>query len=68
LVPVLFPHPVGLERLAGGPLIVHKYYKPVASRPRADALYAHVVCFPCHRGVAEASDDELRAALAALMH
>jgi dTDP-4-amino-4,6-dideoxygalactose transaminase len=67
LVPVLFPHPVGLDRLAGGALIVHKYYKPVASRPRADALYAHVVCFPCHRGVAEASDDELRAALLDLM-
>ncbi|HKH45170.1 MAG TPA: DegT/DnrJ/EryC1/StrS family aminotransferase [Thermoanaerobaculia bacterium] len=66
LVPVLFSRPVGLERLAGGPLVVHKYYKPVASRPQADALYAHVVCFPCHEGVAQVSDDELRAALAAL--
>ncbi|HEX7184330.1 MAG TPA: DegT/DnrJ/EryC1/StrS family aminotransferase [Thermoanaerobaculia bacterium] len=67
LVPILFPKPVGLERLSGGPLVVHKYYRPVESRPRADALYDHVVCFPCHSGVAQASDDELHAALAALM-
>lgn len=66
LVPILFPHPVGLERLSGGPVVVHKYYRPVASRPRADSLYARVVCFPCHGGVAQVSDDELRAALAAL--
>jgi dTDP-4-amino-4,6-dideoxygalactose transaminase len=67
LVPILFPHPVGLDRLSGGPLVVHKYYRPVVSRPQADALYARVVCFPCHGGVAQVPDDELRAALAALM-
>lgn len=67
LVPILFPHPVGLERLSGGPLVAHKYYRPVAVKPRADALYAHVVCFPCHRDVAPVPDDELRAALANLM-
>ena len=66
LVAVLFPRPVGLERLSGGPLVVHKYYRPVASRPRADALYAHVVCFPCHGGVAQVPDDELLTALSAL--
>lgn len=63
LVPILFPHPVGLERLSGGPMVVHKYYRPVMSRPRADALYARVVCFPCHGGVAQVPDEELRAAL-----
>lgn len=68
LVPILFPHPVGLERLSGGPLVVHKYYKPLLSRTRADALYAHLVCFPCHGGVAQVSDEELRAHLAALAH
>ncbi|HEY0558360.1 MAG TPA: DegT/DnrJ/EryC1/StrS family aminotransferase [Thermoanaerobaculia bacterium] len=68
LVPILFPQPVGLDRLAGGPVVVHKYYRPVASRPRADALYAHVVCFPCHGGVAQVTDDELHTALAALMY
>jgi dTDP-4-amino-4,6-dideoxygalactose transaminase len=68
LVPILFPYPVGSERLSGGPLVVHKYYKPAASRPQADALYARVVCFPCHSGVAQVTDDELRAALTALMH
>jgi dTDP-4-amino-4,6-dideoxygalactose transaminase len=67
LVPVLFPHPVGLDRLSGGPLIIHKYYRPMASRPRADALYAHIVCFPCHAGVAQIADDELRAFLATLI-
>ena len=66
LVPVLFPRPVGLDRLSGGPLVVHKYYRPVASRPQADALYARVVCFPCHGGVAAVPDGELRAALAGL--
>jgi dTDP-4-amino-4,6-dideoxygalactose transaminase len=68
LVPILFPQPVGLERLSGGPLVVHKYYKPVASRPQADELYSRVVCFPCHKDVAKVPDDELRRALAALMH
>jgi len=68
LVPILFPHPVGVERLSGGPLVVHKYYSPVASRPQADALYAHVVCFPCHQGVAEVADEEVRAVMAALMN
>lgn len=68
LVPILFPHPVGLEQLSGGPLVVHKYYRPVASRPQADALYARVVCFPCHAGVAAVPDGELRAALANLIH
>lgn len=67
LVPILFPKPVGVDGLSGGPLVVHKYYRPVASRPRADALYSHVVCFPCHSGVAQVTDDELRAALVALM-
>jgi dTDP-4-amino-4,6-dideoxygalactose transaminase len=67
LVPILFPHPEGLERLSGSPVVVHKYYRPVASRTRADALYARVVCFPCHGGVAQVPDGELRAALAALM-
>jgi dTDP-4-amino-4,6-dideoxygalactose transaminase len=67
LVPILFPRPVGLERLTGLPLVVHKYYRPMASRPRADALYSHVVCFPCHGGVAEIPDGELRTTLAALM-
>jgi dTDP-4-amino-4,6-dideoxygalactose transaminase len=67
LVPILFPQPVGVDRLSGGPLVVHKYYRPVASRPRADELYSHVVCFPCHGGVAQVTDDELHAALVALM-
>jgi dTDP-4-amino-4,6-dideoxygalactose transaminase len=68
LVPVLFPRPVEIDRLSGGPLVVHKYYRPVESRPRADALYAHVVCFPCHGDVAEVTDGELHAAVAALAH
>lgn len=67
LAPVLFPHPVGRDQLSGGPVVVHKYYKPIASRPQADSLYDHLVCFPCHPGVAELSDDDLGAALAALM-
>ena len=67
LVPILFPKPVGVDRLSGGPLVVHKYYRPVASKPRADTIYSHVVCFPCHSGVAQVTDDELHAALVALM-
>lgn len=67
LAPILFPHPVRPERLSGGPLVVHKYYRPIAPRPRADAIYARIVCFPCHGGVAQVPDDELRAALMALL-
>jgi dTDP-4-amino-4,6-dideoxygalactose transaminase len=65
LVPILFPRPVGPERLSGGPLVVHKYYRPIASRFRADALFARVVCLPCHGEVAQVTDDELRECLAA---
>lgn len=67
LVPVLFPHPVGSDRLAGGPLVLHKYYRPVAFRPRADEIYSRVVCFPCHGGVAAITDDGLRMVLASLL-
>jgi hypothetical protein len=66
LVPILFPRPVGVERLPGGPLVLHKYYAPLRPRPRADTLYARLACFPCHPGVAGVADDELRAAMAAL--
>jgi dTDP-4-amino-4,6-dideoxygalactose transaminase len=67
LVPILFPRPVEPARLSGGPLVLHKYYRPVVSRPRADTLYAHIVCFPCHGDVAQIPDGELRAALVALI-
>ena len=67
LVPILFPQPVGLERLSGGPLILHKYYRPLAPRPRADRLYARIVCFPCHGSLSSIKDDELIAAMAALL-
>jgi hypothetical protein len=67
LVPILFSQPVAPGRLLGGPIAVHKYYRPLTSRPRSDSLYAHVVCFPCHNGVAEVPDSKLRAALSALV-
>lgn len=66
LAPVVFPRPVPLERLAGLPVVLHKYYRPVAPRPRADALYARVVCLPCHPGMASLSDAELCRILASL--
>jgi dTDP-4-amino-4,6-dideoxygalactose transaminase len=68
LAPILFPRPVPPERLSGGPLVLHKYYRPLRPRTRADALYARLVCFPCHPGVAAVADEELRAAMAALAH
>jgi dTDP-4-amino-4,6-dideoxygalactose transaminase len=67
LVPILFPRPVGLERLSRGPLVAHKYYRPIALRPRSGALYARIVCWPCHRDVAQVGDDDLYAALADLL-
>ena len=66
LAPVLASQPIGLEPLSAGPLVVHKYYRPIASRPRADALYARVVCFPCHGGVAALTDRDLQRAMAPL--
>jgi dTDP-4-amino-4,6-dideoxygalactose transaminase len=67
LVPILFPHPVPVDRLGGSPLVLHKYYRPIASRTRADALFARIVCFPCHGEVARLTDAELHAALAVLL-
>jgi dTDP-4-amino-4,6-dideoxygalactose transaminase len=68
LVPILLPHHVGIDQLSDGPLILHKYYRPVAPRPQADALYGRIACFPCHGGIADVPDSDLRAAIAALMH
>lgn len=65
LVPILFPRPVSLERFREAPLVTHKYYRPLLPRPRADDLYARIVCLPCHAGVAALSDDALGATLAA---
>jgi dTDP-4-amino-4,6-dideoxygalactose transaminase len=67
LAPILLPRPISFEQLKGSALVLHKYYRPLASRPRADALYARVVCFPCHGGVAEVGDDEVRAEMIALI-
>jgi dTDP-4-amino-4,6-dideoxygalactose transaminase len=67
LVPILFARPVEIGRLVGGPVIAHKYYRPVASTPRAEALYARVVCVPCHRDVERVTDVELGAMLTNLM-
>jgi hypothetical protein len=67
LVPILFPRRVGVERLSGGPVVTHKYYRPVAATARAAAIYSRIVCVPCHRDVAQVSDDELRGALANLL-
>ena len=66
LVPILYPRPVSLERLAQLPLVALKYYRPLASLPRADDLYARIVCLPCHREVSVLGDDELRAVMASL--
>jgi len=68
LAAVLMPTPCAAGRLAGGDIVLHKYYRPLASRPRADALYGRVVCFPCHPGVADLSDEALRKRLTALSH
>ncbi|HEV8240563.1 MAG TPA: DegT/DnrJ/EryC1/StrS family aminotransferase [Thermoanaerobaculia bacterium] len=67
LVPIVFPRSVTLERFAHAPLVAHKYYRPLASRPRADDLHARVVCLPCHAGVATLSNDALHATLAAAL-
>jgi len=66
LAPILFPRPVAVERLAGSPVVLHKYYRPVASQPCADRLYARIVCFPCHADVARLSDDALASTMASL--
>jgi dTDP-4-amino-4,6-dideoxygalactose transaminase len=66
LVPVLLPRPVGADRLAGQPLVLHKYYRPLQPRPRASGLYARVVCLPCHAGVAAATDEVITAMLSGL--
>lgn len=67
LVPILLARSVEIGRLLGGPVVAHKYYRPVASTPRAEALYARVVCVPCHRDVERVTDHELRSMLTNLM-
>ena len=67
LVPILFQRPVSLERFAKAPFVAHKYYRPLSPRPRADDLYARVVCLPCHAEMGELPDEVLRATLAAAL-
>jgi hypothetical protein len=68
LAAVLFPREVrlGPERLSGLPLVLHKYYRPLAPLPRANDIYARVVCFPCHAAVGDIADDALRGIMRAL--
>jgi dTDP-4-amino-4,6-dideoxygalactose transaminase len=66
LVPILFPRAIAVDRLSGQPMVLHKYYRPLVSRRRADDLYARVVCLPCHGGMAEVADETIAATLTAL--
>lgn len=67
LVPILFPRPLRLDQLSGGPIVLHKYHAPLTPQPRADALFARIVCFPCHGGVSEVTDRALRSNLVRFM-
>ena len=63
LVPIVFPHAIPPERLANERIVLHKYYRPIAPRPRADGLYGRIVSFPCHADVARLSEVEIRRVL-----
>lgn len=60
IVPLLFPKPVPPEQLANDYIVLQKYYRPVATRPKADWIYSRIVSFPCHRQVAALEDDAIR--------
>jgi dTDP-4-amino-4,6-dideoxygalactose transaminase len=67
LTPLVCPRDVGADRLPGRAMALLKYYRPVAPRPAADALYRRVVCLPNHPGVAALDDATLTATIDALV-
>lgn len=61
------PHPIALDKvLASTPLVLGKYYKPLAPLPKTLSLYDHLVNIPTHPDVARLSDNDLRGVMAAL--
>lgn len=60
--------PIPLERvLDSKPLVLGKYYKPLAPRPTTLWLYDHLVNIPTHPDVAKLSDNDLQGVLADLL-
>jgi dTDP-4-amino-4,6-dideoxygalactose transaminase len=66
--PMLAPQPVSQAVLdRNGRLTLQKYYRPLASRPIADDLFARVVCIPTHRDLAALSRRQLQELFAHLL-
>lgn len=58
-MPYLSPAPTTPERLSNPFLVLGKYYKPLADRSRAEAIYRHIVNIPTHPDVAQVDTDDL---------
>ncbi|GMG85607.1 hypothetical protein LNKW23_48300 [Paralimibaculum aggregatum] len=67
-LPFLGPRAIPVERVrVGGALQCAKYYKPLARRPRTEALFERIVNIPCHPDLALLDDDELTAVIDGLI-
>jgi dTDP-4-amino-4,6-dideoxygalactose transaminase len=60
-LPLLADHRAADARLANASFVMQKYYRPlVNSAPNAWDIYNRIVNVPCHPGMAELGDQELR--------
>jgi len=58
-VPLLAKFQVSKDQLNYMPIVSRKYYKPLVSTPVANKLFDHILCVPCHPGLAQYSNEDL---------
>ena len=56
-VPILFPKKV---EISNDFVILGKYYEPIKPLPVATDLYERIVNFPCHCGISDLNDKQIR--------
>ena len=60
-VPLLGEYPI--HDISNPYVDLRKYYKPLANTPKANEIYDRIVNFPCHPGLQNVSDKEIKEVL-----
>ena len=67
-MPLIAPHPVGLEHLENRTVALQKYYRPLEpGHATAADLYARIVNVPCHPGLEALPEDALSECLSGVL-
>lgn len=57
-VPLICEHPI--YDFSNPYIDLRKYYQPLANTPKAQEIYSHILNFPCHPGIQNVSDKEIK--------